>query len=508
MKTAIITFVFAFLCVVTFAQNVGINESNPTNSLHIKPIVLGNHPLRIEGVQAYTIGDTSILVLNPATGVVKYMNASELSSSLLNTTVINNIADSLLSNTTFINNFGDSLFLSQNFMDSLTTAIYNNGDTLLYNTSFVSSLRDSIDTDVDSLTLVGTILTVYENGTNATVDLSSLSDNDADPTNELNATVTLTGNTLSIVDAGGTINVDLTPLVNNAIANAIPAGTVTAYAGSTAPTGYLIADGSAVSRTTYANLFAAIGTMYGAGDGSTTFNLPNYNGQFLRGWDNGQGTDPNATSRTDRGDGTTGDAVGTKQANQTLAHNHSVNPPATNTNSTGSHTHSVNPPATNTNTTGNHLHTVNPPATNTNTTGSHSHSVSGANPYNTNMWIPYDDNTNSSTVNETNTTPTTCGSSWNSQGTVGNFLGKLNSSCLNHSHTVSSAGNHSHSVDIPQFNSNTTGNHAHSVDIAPFNSASNGSHSHSVDISTFNSGNNGGAETRPTNVSVLWCIKF
>jgi microcystin-dependent protein len=55
----------------------------------------------------------------------------------------------------------------------------------------------------------------------------------------------------------------------------VPPGTIITYAGSTAPSGYLVADSAAVSRTTYAALFAVIGTTYGAGDGSTTFNLPN-----------------------------------------------------------------------------------------------------------------------------------------------------------------------------------------------------------------------------------------
>ena len=58
-----------------------------------------------------------------------------------------------------------------------------------------------------------------------------------------------------------------------------PAGTIVAFAGSSAPTGYLIANGSAISRTTYANLFAIIGTTYGVGDGSTTFNLPDLRGR-------------------------------------------------------------------------------------------------------------------------------------------------------------------------------------------------------------------------------------
>ena len=55
------------------------------------------------------------------------------------------------------------------------------------------------------------------------------------------------------------------------------------YAGRTVPAGYLLCDGRAVSRTTYSKLFAAIGTIYGSGDGSTTFNLPNGNGRTLQG---------------------------------------------------------------------------------------------------------------------------------------------------------------------------------------------------------------------------------
>ena len=58
--------------------------------------------------------------------------------------------------------------------------------------------------------------------------------------------------------------------------NIAPAGSVMIWAGTTVPTGYLLCDGSAVSRTTYSDLFSAIGTTYGVGDGSSTFNLPNW----------------------------------------------------------------------------------------------------------------------------------------------------------------------------------------------------------------------------------------
>jgi microcystin-dependent protein len=68
----------------------------------------------------------------------------------------------------------------------------------------------------------------------------------------------------------------LTPACN-------PPGVVLDYAGSTAPDGYLMCDGSAVSRTTYATLYEAIGDTYGTGDGSTTFNLPTATDVFVLG---------------------------------------------------------------------------------------------------------------------------------------------------------------------------------------------------------------------------------
>ena len=94
--------------------------------------------------------------------------------------------------------------------------------------------------------------------------------------------------------------------------------------GSNYPAGYLAAEGQAVSRTTYATLFALVGTIYGPGDGSTTFNLPDYRGYFLRGHDNGAGRDPDASTRTDSGGGTVGDNVGTVQADDFKSHAHAT----------------------------------------------------------------------------------------------------------------------------------------------------------------------------------------
>jgi microcystin-dependent protein len=104
--------------------------------------------------------------------------------------------------------------------------------------------------------------------------------------------------------------------------NITPVATIISSANPNTPNGYLYCNGQAVSRTTYASLFAIIGTTYGAGDGSTTFNLPDYRGYFLRGQNDASGNDPDAASRTNSGNGTTGDNLGTKQTGQVQSHNH------------------------------------------------------------------------------------------------------------------------------------------------------------------------------------------
>lgn len=70
-----------------------------------------------------------------------------------------------------------------------------------------------------------------------------------------------------------------------------PAGLVAMFARNSAPTGWIKANGAAVSRTVYADLFAAIGTTFGTGDGVNTFNVPDLRGEFLRGFDDGRGID-------------------------------------------------------------------------------------------------------------------------------------------------------------------------------------------------------------------------
>lgn len=74
-------------------------------------------------------------------------------------------------------------------------------------------------------------------------------------------------------------------------AERVPAGVVDYFAGQIAPTGWLECNGAIVSRSGYPDLFLAIGTVFGEGDGATTFKLPDLRGEFIRGWDNDRGID-------------------------------------------------------------------------------------------------------------------------------------------------------------------------------------------------------------------------
>lgn len=95
------------------------------------------------------------------------------------------------------------------------------------------------------------------------------------------------------------------------VATGVQPGEVSFFARNTPPTGYLKANGALVSRTTYAALFAAIGTTWGAGDGSTTFALPDGRGEFFRGWDDGRGAD-------------SGRAFGSAQSDDFKSHAHGL----------------------------------------------------------------------------------------------------------------------------------------------------------------------------------------
>jgi len=126
---------------------------------------------------------------------------------------------------------------------------------------------------------------------------------------ETNVGITVTASNINAVATGGILNV-------------WQPGMVMAFAFSTTPIGWLQCNGQQQSRTQFAALFAAIGTTFGAGDGSTTFNLPDLRGQFIRGW--------SATNNPD-----TGRVFGSSQSSTNQAHTH------TGTTADDTHTHTL-----------------------------------------------------------------------------------------------------------------------------------------------------------------------
>ena len=156
-----------------------------------------------------------------------------------------------------------------------------------------------------------------------------------------------TGDTLAAADLNGNFTA-LDQRLAALESALLPSGTIIAWGGpggtsadggaGAAPAGWLLCDGSAVSRTTYATLFGAIGINFGGGDGIATFNLPDLRGRFMRGADHGAGRDPNAATRTASNPmGPTGDSVGTVEGDAFASHQHPLTDPG----------HSHNAPTTN-----------------------------------------------------------------------------------------------------------------------------------------------------------------
>lgn len=235
-----------------------------------------------------------------------------------------------------------------------------------------------------------------------------------------------------------------------------PAGLVGHFARSSAPTGWLKANGAEISRAAYAELFAAIGTTFGAGNGFTTFNLPDMRGEFIRGWDDSRGVDG-------------GRALGSRQSGEIQQHSHgasSVSAGAHSHSGTaqsgGTHNHSATTGAA-----GAHTH-----AAATREAGSHSHTQRLA--------------VNNSSGSDGN---------YATDGYGGTKTSAANDSAGSHSHSVEvqSGGSHAHSVSVGD-----GGSHTHTLSIG-----SSGTHSHSITVA-----NTGGAETRPRNVALLACIKY
>ena len=104
---------------------------------------------------------------------------------------------------------------------------------------------------------------------------------------------------LQKLDVNGKINIGGSIISKDGIV-----GQVVYFARNTAPEGWLKCNGATISRTTYAELFNAIGTTFGSGDGVSTFQLPDLRGEFIRGWDDGRGIDSGRAFGVSQGDST------------------------------------------------------------------------------------------------------------------------------------------------------------------------------------------------------------
>lgn len=269
----------------------------------------------------------------------------------------------------------------------------------------------------------------------------------------------------STIGSGAWVMIASTGMVKNTGSDV---GDIKVVATAEPSQGWLKCNGALVSRAQYAALFAAIGTRFGAGDGSTTFGLPDLRGEFIRGWDDERGVD-------------SGRVLGTAQVGQNASHIHT----ATAANA-GAHTHTLSATAASG---GAHAHTL---SATTAADGAHTHAVSGA---------------AASAGEHTHTAPRA------QNNDVGGGSPNFTTANLQsgvtaptnpggaHTHTVSgtaaSAGAHTHTVSGTAA---SAGDHTH---VISGTAASAGDHSHVITVAA-----SGGNETRPRNVALLYVIKY
>jgi microcystin-dependent protein len=284
-------------------------------------------------------------------------------------------------------------------------------------------------------------------------------------------TISLTGSLSGSASFDGSANISISATVDP-LAGTVPTGAMIQYLGTTAPNGWLFCIGNAVSRSTYSGLFDLFGTRYGAGNGSTTFNLPDLRSRFPRG-----SADTASLSGTAGGSAThqhTNTGLSTGSAG---GHNHSVDVPslsitggghshttADHSHTTADHSHVMDDHTHGTNNANsNHAHNYNPPSTNTSSPSSSSTTVTGSN-----LSVASNFHTHSLNIGENGTTGAGADHSHSTGGaSAGNSTyGASGGAGNTTSGATSGAGNttdsptHSHAIDHPAFNT-TGGEGAH-----------------------------------------------
>jgi microcystin-dependent protein len=269
----------------------------------------------------------------------------------------------------------------------------------------------------------------------------------------------------------------------------IPPGQIGYFAMSAAPQGWLKANGALVSRTAYAALFANIGAVWGAGDGSTTFALPDLRGDFIRSWSDGHTTD-------------SGRAFGTLQLDGVLSHTHTWTAGTIGANSVD-HTHAATGLTMGAESV-DHSHTVAVAGTTAGVSANHTHTFA--------------DNastTGTGSANHTHSYGTYQGSGAGCAGGAQNPFTQqtTGASGAAHTHTVAASGTtggnsvgHTHTFAD---NSSATGGRSAGHTHAMSGATAGQSVGHTHTVAGTNAVQAGGlTETRPRNIALLACIKF
>jgi len=204
---------------------------------------------------------------------------------------------------------GNTIYISASGQNPAKTSFIGNNST----TTWAINEAKSVNPNNYRVTIDGV---VQEPNVDYTINLanSTITFTSAPP---LSGAVTVISNNLvrayDVIPSDGSVTLE--KLVTTLQQALLPAGAIQPFAMNVAPAGWLAANGAAVSRNDYAVLFAAIGTIYGAGNGSTTFNLPDLRGYFVRG------------AGTNSIDSTASGTFGAMQADDLKSHTHGITDP-------------------------------------------------------------------------------------------------------------------------------------------------------------------------------------
>ena len=254
---------------VTATGTVSANAVSVTNGVGAASATItgttATSVLTVDGIEIDTTGASANQVLTyNGTKFAPSAPGAAAAGSLTGTTLASNVVSSSLTS-----------------VGTLSSLAVTGDLTVDTNVLRVDTTNNRVGINVTSptsnLDVVGNMV-IREASTQDGIQLAGRAGGTGSATVKLIPDVLTLNRTLTLPNESGTV----------ALTSLVPAGCIMQYAQSSAPTGWLLCDGSAVSRTTYTNLFTIIGTLYGSGDGSTTFNLPNLKGRVPVGRDAAQ----------------------------------------------------------------------------------------------------------------------------------------------------------------------------------------------------------------------------